>query len=196
MDASEKKSKPSVETTPPPPYVQVTKTPQELVIRQRMFRPMNLVLLVVCLGWDALILYNLFTVVLSAGQRSVTACTITSGLIGIVLTYTSLVGTINRVEIRVNKHELVVQHRPIPFQKGMYILLANFDHLIYDKLLRKQVRGSVILHDLSVYTRDEKRLFIIDSETPDLPLFVKQEIESWLAENHPIQPEPDEITES
>jgi hypothetical protein len=187
MEVNENAPIPSTEKVPLPPLVQVTKSPGELIISHRLFRPVNLILLVICLGWDALILYNIFSTVFSTRQSPVTACTITAGLIGLILTYVALVGTVNRVVVRVDHNELVVQHRPIPFQKGLYLLLSDFDHLYYDKLLRKQARGSVVLHDLSVYTHEKKRLFVIDSESADLPLFVKQEIEAWLAENHPIQ---------
>lgn len=172
-----------------PPGATCEKNSQGLTITFRWFRPTNLVLLLACLAWDALIIYNLITVVLSAGQRPVTVCTLTAGVLGLGMTYVALVGTFNRTIIRVNAEELSVKQKPFPFLRSHTIPLAILAHLKYEKILRKQVRGKVILHDLSAVLKDGQRLFVIDSETSDLPQFVQREVEAWLA-HYPSQYEP------
>ncbi len=173
----------------PPDGVIFEKSAQGVSIAYRWFRLTNLLLLLVCLAWDALIIYNLVSVVFSAGQRAVTVCTLTAGLLGLGLTYVALVGTLNRTVIHLNARELSIRQQPIPYLRSHVIPLAILKQLKYEKILRKQVRGKVVIHDLSAILKDGQRLFIIDSETPDLPRFIQQEIEGWLAQ-YPSQYEP------
>jgi hypothetical protein len=179
---SSSRSAPPMEA-PLPQHISVVKDSGVLTITYRWFRPLYLFTLLFCIVWDASLVVWYRTALRQADGAPGMAFwfPLLHVAIGVVLTYTTLAGLLNRTRIVVQSREIVIQHGPIP-SLGNRRIGADGIRQIYREQTFSQYRGSTSASfHLNAITQDNRKLPLVrDVPSADMALYLEQEIEKAL----------------
>ncbi|HEX2094262.1 MAG TPA: hypothetical protein VHG28_17795 [Longimicrobiaceae bacterium] len=163
----------------------------QLTFRHRWFSWKIVFLTFFCLFWDgflvvwyglafagdAPLLFKLFPLIHVA--------------VGVGLTYYTIAGYVNSTTVTLDRGHLTVRHGPLPWPGGLDLDTSQFRQLYCEEKVTRGRNGPHYSYNLMVVMRDGGRKKLVSGlDTPDVSLFLEQEMEEWLKiRDEPVQGE-------
>lgn len=138
-----------------------------------------LVLLFVSIAWDGFSAFWLGTQSIDSLQIATIAAMI-SALLGLVLTYYTVAGFLNRTMIIVNLQSLTITHGPLPWRGSKHLEITRISQLYAEG--SGQGGGTLSPgYRLHAILRDNSRMRLLSGlPSPDFARFIEQSIEEYL----------------
>ena len=175
-----------------PKNMAMTRDIMHLEITRRWFGWKTILLTFFCLGWSGMMVYWYWRFI-SEWDTRMMVFAIVNGLIGIVITYTTIAGYLNKTYVRADRDFITIRHCPLPWFGNRSIPSHELDQLYSKMNIYRSRRGSTLFYtyDLRARTRSEQNIKLL-SNLPERHqvLFVEQEIERFLnLEDRPVKEE-------
>jgi len=149
-------------------------------LERRWFSRTTVGLAVFCVFWDGFLILWYLIAVFSKSGKEMFLGPIAHVFIGIILTYITLAGFVNRTVISFDRQNLTVRHRPLPWWGNRTIPMREIDQIFTRKSNVKV--NNAPTYDLcyiqSGAKKPKKLLSGLDS--PDTARFIEQQVENWL----------------
>lgn len=101
--------------------------------------------------------------------------------VGIGLTYFTLCGFLNRTTVNVSPREISVRHGPLPWFGNRTVPALQVAQIFREEIVRQGKNGTYTRYQLSAALKDNRKLKLLSGlDTPDLALYLEQEIERHL----------------
>jgi hypothetical protein len=101
--------------------------------------------------------------------------------VGILITYVTLAGFVNRTTLRVDRNRITVRHHPLPWVGSAELATADVRQLYCEQRISRGRYGVYYAYDLRALMRDGTRKRLLSNiDTPDIPLFLEQHAEAWM----------------
>lgn len=152
-----------------------------LLITIKWMSPAMFALLFFCIIWDG---FMIFWYILTLGNKIwvMAAFGIPFALVGIGLTYSTILGFVNRTEILISHEKLTIQHLPLPCcRESKEILSAEIAQLYTMRHVSHSDNGTSTTYDLRMKTTHGKDQTLIKNlSEQDHGLYIEQQIERFL----------------
>lgn len=99
----------------------------------------------------------------------------------LIITYWVFAGFFNSSIVEVTRQEISVRHSPLPWFGNKAIPTINVVQLFCEEIVKTTKAGVSRTYTLNAITRDGQKTSLLSGlESPDIGLFIEQQIESWL----------------
>jgi hypothetical protein len=175
---------------PVPERLEVEETPREIMIKYRWFQPVAYFLVFFCLLWDGFLVF--FYSTMFADNDTPTFAVLFPLLhvaVGIGLTWYTLALFVNKTHILITKHELSIQHKPLPmffFKKNVRLDRAEVQQ-VYIKEVESRGKNRVSYsYDLLYLDKDSRSKKILNESDSEIAMYIRRKIEKYFG----IEPKP------
>jgi len=177
---------------PQPAEIAVEREGRSLTLVRRWFSWKYIPLLFFCIAWDGFLLFWYSMAFSGKAPWIMIVFPMAHVAVGVWLTYSTVAGFFNRTYVEITPQEIAVWHDPFPWP-GEATIATPAVKQIYCKEKVSQGRRSTSYHyDLYVVLSDGRaRKLVSGLESPDVALFIEQQMEGWL--RIPDRPVPGEL---
>jgi len=177
---------------PMPDKIRREVLPSGLRLTYRWFGPQFLFLVFFCVFWNGFLVFWYSTATAgvdwSAGLGAIKGDRLMMLLfpvihvgVGVGLTYFTLCGFLNSTVVDVSPRQISVKHGPLPWFGNRIVEAMQVAQIYREEIVRRGKNGPHTSYQLSVATKDNRKLKLLSGlETPDLALYLEQEIERHL----------------
>ncbi len=156
------------------------------VIRRRWYRPSLRVLLFFCIAWDSFLVCWYAMALIGPGQGGFEIIAVIFPIchvaVGIGLTYSTIVGFLNRSYLGIAGDRLFVRHRPVPWMGNKEMASAEVRELFVERNHAEQ-NGQHFAqqkYNLSAVTNDGRSVKLLGGLDPAEARFIAQTLNDWL----------------
>lgn len=166
---------------PIPNGVTVENMGNKLTLTQKWFSWKYIPMVFFCVVWDS---FLLFWYSMAFGGNAPIIFLLFPMIhvaVGVGLTYLTIAGFLNSSILEVTREELSIQHRPLPWFGNKTIPIMNITQLFSEEKISHTKNGTSRAYSLNLVTRDGRKESLLSGlDSPDIALFIEQQIESWL----------------
>lgn len=164
-----------------PKKVTVTDLGDRLILSWRWFSAKMFFLIPFVIFWDGFLVFWYFMAFTQEDTPLMMKLfPIIHLLVGVGLTYYVIAGILNTTTVRVNVHELIVKHSPIPWP-GKKLDPARIQQLFCKEKVNRSKNGTHITYQLHAATIDgDKTKLISGLEDAEQALAMERKLEDWL----------------
>ena len=164
-----------------PASVQVQQDGQSARLVQRWYSLKYIPLAFFCVAWDAFLCFW-YSMALGGGMPWIfIVFPIAHLAVGVGLTYLTLCGFVNRTVLEITRDELAVWFEPLPWIGEKKIKVADLKQLYCKEKVSRGENSTTTQYQLFAVTRDDRQVQLISNlDSPDVALFLEQQIERWL----------------
>jgi len=170
---------------PRPAQVTVQKKGQSLEIRWRWFSVKYIPFAFFCVAWDAFLCFwysialGMFTKHAGPGLFFI-IFPVAHLAVGVGMTYYTLAGFLNHSTLRVERNFFIVQHDPLIWWGEKKISINQLDQF-YCQMKTRMDEHHTQAYKLCALLKDGRKIEMLpDLDSPDIALFIEQQLESWL----------------
>jgi len=164
-----------------PASVKIEKDGQSARIVQRWFSLKYVPLAFFCVAWDAFLCFWYSMAFGGSMPWIFIVFPIAHLAVGVGLTYSTLCGFVNRTVLEITRDELAVWFEPLPWLGEKKIKVADLKQLYCKEKVSRGENSSTSQYQLFAVTRDDRQVQLISNlDSPDVALFLEQQIERWL----------------
>jgi len=176
-----RRDRPVDKQVPMPKAIQVEETHEGLRIVRRWFSPVFLFLVFFCIAWDGFLVFWYGVALSGHAPCIMVVFPVLHVAVGVGLTYWTIAGFVNRTEIRVDSHELTVEHRPLPWFGAMRMPVERIDQLYCKQKISRGKNGTSVTYQLIAAEKGGgTRKVLSGLMDSDQALFVERTVESYL----------------
>jgi hypothetical protein len=165
---------------PQPRSVTVSEGDGALTVEHRWFGPKYIFLTLFCLFWDGFLVAWYF-IALHTGNLLFVLFPLIHVAVGIVLTYATVAGYVNRTTLRIDGSRLAVRHHPLPWPGNTELAAADVRQLFCEERISRSRNGPSYTYNLVALLADGSRKKVVAGlDSPSVPLFLEQHAEAWM----------------
>jgi len=175
-------AKPERRLTPRPNQVKIQKKNGALQLSWRWFSLKYIPLAFFCVAWDAFLCFW-YSVALGMPNTPwiMIVFPIAHLAVGVGLTYSTLAGFLNTTTIKIDRQFFVVQHDPLPWTGEIKTPISQLEQFYCKERRSSSKNGVHFTYQLNAVLKDGRDLSLVSNlESPDIALFLEQQIEGWL----------------
>jgi predicted RNA-binding Zn-ribbon protein involved in translation (DUF1610 family) len=152
-----------------------------LRITRRWFSLKYIPLAFFCVAWDAFLVFW-YGIAFSTNAPWIMVCFPIAHLaVGVGMTYSVLTGFINRTILEVTPGKLQLWHEPLPWTGEIKMDTGDLKQLYAREKTSRGQNGTSYSYELWMVSKDgSSRKLLSGLDSPDVPLYIEQQIESWL----------------
>jgi hypothetical protein len=163
-----------------PRTMEVTQSGSEMTAEYRWYTRKYIVLALFCIFWDVF-LTGWYAATLRRGEGTTALFAVLHVVVGVLVTYLTLAGFVNRTTLRVDRNRITARHHPLPWVGNTELATADVRQMYCEQRVSRGRYGVVYAYDLSALMRDGTRKRLLSNiDTPDIPLFLEQHAEAWV----------------
>lgn len=163
-----------------PKNLKIEKHRTSMLIIRTWFGPAIIFLTLFCVIWDGIV-GTFIIALLIKGQYAPLLFLSIHGTIGLVITYFTIAGYINKTFIDVDSSNIKITHRPLPWPGQKSISLEKISQLYSKKKMYHTKNGVHYKYEIHIIRENNKDEILINNlEKEEQALFIEQEIESFL----------------
>jgi predicted RNA-binding Zn-ribbon protein involved in translation (DUF1610 family) len=173
---------------PIPESVSVDKNGQAIRITRRWFSAKYIGMVFFCIAWDSFLCFWYGTAFKVGAPWIMIVFPVAHLAVGVGMTYLTLAGLINRSYLEVTAKELATWNDPLPWTGEITLKTSDLAQLYCSETTKSGEHSTTHSYNLFAVTRDGKaRKVFSDLETPEIALFMEQQVEKWLRlEDQPV----------
>jgi hypothetical protein len=165
---------------PQPRNVRLRKEGRSLELTWRWFSVKYVPLAFFCIAWDSFLIFWYGMAFSSNAPWIFKVFPIAHLAVGVGLTYATLAGFLNTTSVRLNEREFTVQHDPVPWGGEVRQPIGDVKQL-YCRLKEPKTSESSASYELAAVLKNGREINLLPNlDSPDIGLFMEQQIESWL----------------
>jgi hypothetical protein len=162
-----------------PKKISVRKSERSLELSWRWFSSASLMLLLICLTWDAGLIAWLVSID-EISSANLLTCMAPYALVGLVLTYLTLASLFNRTTLFVEENTFSVRHDPVPWRGEVRVPIAELEGLHHEERYPSS-KGDATTYHLHVALKNGHYIRLFSYlNSPTFGAYIKQQVESWL----------------
>jgi hypothetical protein len=167
---------------PMPDNIVVERTGMGLTLSYKWFSFMHIFLALFCVVWDGFLIFWYNMALTSDAPLLFILFPIVHVAVGVVLTYSTIAGFVNKTTVTVSNGNISIYHGPLPWLGSKTIPAHTLTQLYIEKKVSRSSKGhSRVTYQLSAITTDNKKVKLISSvDSHETALYLEQEIESHL----------------
>jgi len=101
--------------------------------------------------------------------------------VGVLLTYSTLCGFINRTVIEVTDEELTIRHGPLPWPGNQTLTVPDIRQIYCDETISRGRNSTSTSYNVNALLVEERTIKLLSSlPEKQMALFVEQQLEEWL----------------
>jgi hypothetical protein len=151
-----------------------------LVITRRWFSPQIVGLLFFCIFWDGFMIVW-YTIAITQKVWPMAAFGSLHALVGLALTYSVVLGFVNRTVMTVSPGSLKIRHLPLPAPGSQDIPSAEITQLYTKENTLHSENGTSRSYEVRIKTHQNKDKVLISGLTDrDDALYIEQQVERYL----------------
>ena len=153
----------------------------QLTFRHRWFSPKFLFMVFFCVFWDGFLV--VWYTVAFAGDAPLLfkLFPLIHVTVGVALTYYTIAGFVNTTTVTLDRGHLSVRHGPLPWPGKLDVDTGRFRQLYCEEKVSRGRNGVSYTYDLKAVMSDgERRKIVTGLDSPDVPLYLEQQLEEWL----------------
>jgi hypothetical protein len=167
---------------PRPREVTLEKQGQSLKLSWRWFSPKYIGLAIFAVVWDAFLCFW-YSIAFSGNGMPWIMIVFPLGhvAVGLGISYSVLAGFLNKTTLRIEKARFSVHHDPVPWLGEVNVPVSELEQLYCKEKHTSSKNGSSLSYQLCAVLKDGRKLDLVSGlDSPDVALFVEQQIEDWL----------------
>ena len=165
---------------PQPNNVKIRKQGRSLELSWRWFSWKYFPMAFFCIAWDSFLIFWYSMAFGTNAPWIFKVFPIAHLAVGIGLTYGTLAGFLNTTSVRINEREFTIQHDPVPWGGEVRLPIGELKQFYCLRRESKNSEGATS-YQLAAVRKDGRELKLISNlDSPDIGLFMEQQIESWL----------------
>jgi ribosomal protein S27AE len=166
---------------PKPASVKVANDGESLSISQRWYSWKYLSALFFCIFWDGFLVIWYVIAFSSNAPLPFKLFPLVHVTVGVVVTYTTIAGLVNRTTVELTRDELSVWYEPLLWPGEKKLKTSQIRQLFCKEVVSRSRNSTSISYDLYAIDQDERQVkFATKLESRDVALFFEQQIETWL----------------
>ncbi len=167
---------------PRPNEVTIQKQGQGLKLSWRWFSAKYIGLAIFAVVWDAFLCFW-YSAALSGSGMPWIMIVFPLGhvAVGVGITYSVIAGFLNRTTLAVDRNVFTVHHDPVPWFGEVKVKPADLDQLYCKEKISHGKNGTSTSYQLCAVLKDGRKLDLVSGlDSPDVALFIEQQVEDWL----------------
>ncbi len=172
---------------PMPAGITIEQQGRQLRITRKWYNYSYIFLAFFCIFWDSFLIlwYSMALIAfLKNPGSSVIMCLspIIHVVMGVVLTYSTVAGFLNKTFLEVNDYELSISHAPLPWIGTYKINSAQLEQLYCQEHIRRGKHGIKRTYSVNAILKGDNRkvTLLTGFSQPEQVLFIEQEVETHL----------------
>ncbi|MET0398886.1 MAG: hypothetical protein ABW277_18990 [Longimicrobiaceae bacterium] len=152
-----------------------------VTFRHRWFSPKFLFLVFFCVFWDGFLVFWYTLAIAGDAPLVFKLFPLIHVTVGAVLTYYTIAGFVNTTTVMLDRGHLSVRHGPLPWPGKLDVDTSRFRQLYCEEKVSRGKNGVSYTYDLKAVMSDgERRKIVSGLDSPDVPLYLEQQMEEWL----------------
>lgn len=178
-----------------PESVKVGRDGGVLSITQRWFSWKYIPALIFVIAWDGFLVFW-YTMAFATGAPLIFKLfPFVHVTVGVVLTYSTIAGLVNRTTVELTQDELSIWYEPMPWPGEKKLKTCDIRQLFCKEKVSRSRNGTSYTYHLYAITQEDRQIKLATKlESPAAALFFEQQLEDWLhIVNEPVEGELDSI---
>jgi len=166
---------------PVPSGVVVKENELGLRITRRWFSLKYIPLAFFCVAWDSFLIFW-YSMAFSTEAPWIMICFPIAHLaVGVGLTYYVITGFFNRTILEVTPGKMQLWHEPLPWAGEVKMDTSDLKQLYSKEKSSRGEHGTSYSYELWMVSKDGRSKKLLSGlDSPEVPLYIEQQIESWL----------------
>jgi hypothetical protein len=152
-----------------------------ITFRHRWFSPKFLFLVFFCVVWDGFLVFWYTMAIAGDAPLVFKLFPLIHVTVGAGLTYYTIAGFVNTTTVTLDRGHLSVRYGPLPWPGKLDVDTGRFRQLYCEEKVSRGKNGVTYTYDLKAVMSDgERRKIVSGLDSPDVPLYLEQQMEEWL----------------